>query len=182
MELTKVGPGHFYAGVGSRETPEDVRRLMTKIARSLAEAGWLLRSGGQPKGADSAFEEGAYTLSGPFKLTSTTKEIWLPWLGAFGHTSQLTPTKEHYEAAAHYHPNWNACDKYARDLHARNAPVVLGADLRTPVKFVVCWTKDGLGGGGTGQAIRIARANKIPVYDLAIPGTGKLLKAFVSSS
>lgn len=180
MELRHVGPDHFYAGIGSRETPEDVQELMTRIARSLANAGWVLRSGGQPKGADGAFEKGAHTLSGPFKLSSTTKEIWLPWLGAFGNPSQLTPTKTHYEVAAHYHPNWNACDKYARDLHARNVPIVIGRGLCTPVKFVVCWTKNGVGGGGTGQAIRIARAHHIPVYDLAIPGTAKLLRARLS--
>ena len=35
-------------------------------------------------------------------------------------------------------------------------------------KFVICWTKNGKGTGGTGQAIRIAKGFGIPVFDLAI--------------
>ncbi|HRY03076.1 MAG TPA: hypothetical protein P5256_08115, partial [Beijerinckiaceae bacterium] len=37
--------------------------------------------------------------------------------------------------------------------------------------FVICWTKDARGGGGTGQAIRLARAHGVPVFDLADPQT-----------
>jgi hypothetical protein len=35
----------------------------------------------------------------------------------------------------------------------------------------LCWTKGAAGGGGTGQAIRIARSRDIPVFDLADPKT-----------
>ena len=49
---------------------------------------------------------------------------------------------------------------------ARNALQVLGTDGQTPVDFIMCWTPNGSGSGGTGQAIRIARALNIPVFDL----------------
>lgn len=38
--------------------------------------------------------------------------------------------------------------------------------MTDPVDFVVCWTKEAKGGGGTGQALRIARDRGIAVYDL----------------
>jgi cell division GTPase FtsZ len=53
-----------------------------------------------------------------------------------------------------------------RKLHARNAMIVLGKNLDDPVDFIICWTPGGTGSGGTGQALRIARAYGIPVYDL----------------
>jgi hypothetical protein len=48
---------------------------------------------------------------------------------------------------------------------------ILGDDLKTPVDFVLCWTPDGAetstsySTGGTGQAIRLAIANSIPVFN-----------------
>ena len=70
------------------------------------------------------------------------------------------------EIAARHHPAWNKCTEYVRRLHARNAKIILGNDLKTPVKFVVCWTSNGTDIGGTGLGIRIANTYNIPVYNL----------------
>jgi hypothetical protein len=45
--------------------------------------------------------------------------------------------------------------------------------------MVICWTSRGLGGGGTGQAIRIAKAHKIPVFDLGKPDIEQPLSDFI---
>ena len=145
----------YYAGIGSRETPADVMVRMTTIARRLAGLGYVLRSGGAD-GADTAFEDGA----------GQAKEIWVPWIGFRDNPSTLTPVPDAFPIAEKYHPNWQRCSPAARKLHARNVHQVLGADLRTPVEFVLCWTKDGGVSGGTGQAIRIALGMQIPVYFL----------------
>lgn len=148
----------FYAGIGSRETPEDVRNVMAHIARKLAAKGYTLRSGGAD-GADTAFESGA-----------TEKQIFLPWRGFNGNQSPLFDysTNEHelFAIAREHHPAWSRLEPAAKRLHARNVCQVLGANGDSPVEFVVCWTPKGCGGGGTGQAIRIAQARNIPVYDL----------------
>ena len=60
----------------------------------------------------------------------------------------------------------NRLSEAAMKLMSRNAYQVLGESLRNPVDFVICWTKDGKASGGTGQAIRIAQDNGIPVYNL----------------
>lgn len=146
----------FYAGIGSRETPSHILTLMTGIAEYLAIREWTLRSGGA-NGADSAFENGA-----------EAKEIYLPWQGFNGNASPLfRPTPEAIKMAEKYHPAWHKLRRGARLLMARNCHQVLGLDLKTPVEMVICWTKDAAGGGGTGQAIRIARDLGIPVNDLA---------------
>ena len=43
---------------------------------------------------------------------------------------------------------------------------MLGADLKHPVDFLVCWTKSGKKIGGTSTAISIAEMNNIPVFNL----------------
>ncbi len=147
----------YYAGIGSRETPADVQKGMTTIAQKLRVRGFVLRSGAA-FGADAAFEAGS---------TEHFSDIYLPWKGYNDHKSlAFTQTREAIDIAATYHPNWDACTLGARKLHARNTHIMLGADCDTPVEFVICWTKNGKDAGGTGQAIRIARALAIPVFDL----------------
>lgn len=165
-----IGPPGPYAGIGSRKTPNDVLALM--IARCLGARGFVLRSGGAP-GADLAFELGA-----------AGREIYLPWptysADVATHTSRsdarlYEPAPEAYTLAAKYHPTWSRLGSNAKDLIARNGHQVLGADLKSPARFILCWTPDGATEkttgetGGTGQAIRIANddAYKIPVWNLA---------------
>ena len=71
-------------------------------------------------------------------------------------------------AAAAHHDAWHACRPAVRKLHARNAAVVLGMELDDPVSAVVCWTPRGRAVGGTGQAIRMAKAAGIPVFNAAV--------------
>lgn len=151
-----------YTGIGSRSTPPEVCAGMTQIAQQLSKLGWVLRSG-YASGADQAFGRGA-----------RFREIFLPWPhfngamdGQYGH-SVLEPTKLIEQIAREHHPNWPACSSAARLLHMRNVLQVLGPDCRTPTDMVICWTPKGSGSGGTGQAIRIARAHNIPVFDLAL--------------
>lgn len=158
----------IYAGIGSRKTPEDICYIMYDIAYQLAEAGWLLRSG-HADGADKAFERGV------IEHRIGEMEIFIPWFGfneaPYNHPSYIRPkaTQELADFSAQFHPNWNKCSDAAKLLHMRNACQILGLDGHTPVDMVICWTPLGLGTGGTGQALRIAQANNIPIFDLGGP-------------
>lgn len=119
---------------------------------------FVLRSGGA-NGADLAFEQGVDRAYG-------AKEICLPWRGFNNSDSDLIVSdRKAFEIAERYHPYWFHLKEGAKKLQARNSHQVLGKDLNTPSSFVICWTKNGKGQGGTGQAIRIAKAYDIPVYD-----------------
>jgi len=160
----------YYAGIGSRQTPEPVCNYMVLIAHKLSLAGYILRSGGAD-GADKAFEIGA---------DKDKKEIFLPWKGFNNNPSPLYHlTDEATELARKYHPKWKNLTPSARSFHTRNCYQILGYDLKTPVDFVICWTADGKASGGTGQAIRIATAYSIPVYNLFNPAEKLLLKEFL---
>lgn len=138
----------FYAGIGSRKTPENVLTIMRGLGFYLAQHGLTLRSG-RAVGADAAFEFGC-VIAGGLKELFTHHQTGQAWLAH----------------AEKYHPAWNKCDDYAKRLHGRNSAIMLGFHLNNPVKFVVCWTQDGLDSGGVGQALRIARAYNIPVFNL----------------
>ena len=173
----------FYAGIGSRKTPAEVLRLFTAVAFVLGrDRGWTLRSGAAP-GADTAFETGALMAS--VGHDSPDPEIYLPWPGFEGRSaSQVrleSPTREATKLASTYHPAWTRLSQGARRLHARNSHQVLGAMLDSPVERIVCWTPNGSGTGGTGQALRLADVHDIPVWDAGIPSVRARLEAFVAA-
>lgn len=149
-----------FAGIGSRQTPPEVLRLMEAIALRLTTAyKFVLRSGGA-NGADSAFAAGA-----------KVKEIYLPWPGYNGLTQAdgvvlVKPTLEAYEIAKQFHPVWDRLRPGVQALHTRNVHVLLGKDLASPVDFVVAWTPGGEEVGGTGHALRVAKHYGIPVFNL----------------
>lgn len=153
--------GLFYAGIGSRETPDEIIELMKQIATHLARKGYTLRSGGAG-GADKAFEDGCDKVNGK-------KEIFLPWPNFENSKSSLVVTnKQAAEIAEKYHPYWENLSQGARKLQARNSCQVLGHNLDSPSRFIICYTKGGKGKGGTGQAIRIARSHNIPIFDCGL--------------
>jgi hypothetical protein len=169
---------HSYAGIGSRETPTDVLALMQALAEKLAREGWVLRTGLSP-GADQAFYRGAL-------LSGAAIELYLPWPGLQGDVrfdiegaavrELSAPSAAACELGRRFHPDWDALALPERQLLARDAHEVLGADLETPAELIVCWTADGSLDGedvhedGTGQALRIAHRHGIPVLNLARPG------------
>lgn len=142
----------YYTGVGSRETPERVLKIMTFLARFLAARGFILRSGAAD-GADSAFEAGA----------GTNKEIWVPYLGFNRHPSRLLPIPAAFEMVEDI--GWDGPREYM-NFHARNCHQVLGPNLDDPSEFLICWTPDGKKKGGTATAIKVAGSFGVPVYNL----------------
>lgn len=169
-------------GIGSRETPADVQAEMTILAREFEQRGARGRSGGAG-GADLAFEAG-YT-------DPRNCEIFHPWqrfipkldrravdveaiLGrkrpASGPGAAIVLEGEFFaraEAIAQrFHPAWERCSDFARKMHTRNVPQVLGPQLDRPCDIIVCWTSDGEASGGTGQAMRMAKAYDVLIVNL----------------
>lgn len=168
-----------YAGIGSRKTPTAMMQVMTSTARALAKYDFTLRSG-HAQGADLAFEQGAIQMDAP-------KEIFIPWFNFNGapnnHPHYIRPkvTEELAAFAAQFHPNWSACTDGAKLLHMRNVCQIFGENLDSPALFVLCWTPNASGSGGTGQAIRMARHYNIPVFDIADPAQQEDFMAYVTS-
>jgi hypothetical protein len=157
----------FYTGVGSRDTPDPVAEKMEKIAVLLYNAEYILRSGGA-LGADTAFERGVNFATKGID-SGKWKRIYVPWKGfraSFGQDDIHEIHKDAFRIASRIHLVWNRLSDAEKRLHARNVHQVLGDNLMTPSKFLVCWTLDGLSQGGTRTAIMLAKEVKIPVYNL----------------
>jgi hypothetical protein len=155
-----------YAGIGSRQTPPEICAACETMGFALASRGFTVRSGGAA-GADEAFEAGALTAGG-------ATEIYLPRRAYRRSVSSLYPEELGEEAwrraqqiAERFHGDWSRVrSSHARALLTRDSFQVLGQNLRSPSRFVIAWTEDGMASGGTGQAIRIAQAHAIPVLNL----------------
>lgn len=149
-----------YSGVGSRDTPENVLKIMELHGEIFASRGWLLRSGAA-EGADQAFERGCDKVAG------SKKEIFLPWYRFNNHTSKLNTVCDTARTmASKIHPAWENCSESARKMHGRNIYQVLGRNMDDPVDLIICWTKGGKEIGGTATAIRLAKFLGIDVLNL----------------
>lgn len=151
----------IFAGIGSRETPDYIQDRAATLGKELTDRGFFLRSGGE-RGFDKAVER---------LVPSKSKRIFRH------HEAELNP--EWFEHAKKFHPKWNKLDDIARALHARNSPIILGQDLDERADFILCWTESGQIKGGTGQGLRIAKALKIPVFNMAISSWERDLEFFL---
>lgn len=171
----------FYTGVGSRETPEHICELLTKVASKLARLGWVVRTGGA-QGADEAFLAGC----------NGRTENFIPWNG-FGSYGGVVPDLnrnwEYLQSVENVNPlihrkETRNLDKYRGfwKLQARNVSQVLGLNLDTPSKFCILYaptTSTGVS-GGTNTAYQVAVQSGIPCFNLFDPAVVARFEKFVS--
>lgn len=179
-----------YTGVGSRETPPAMMKVIASFAERLADEGFILRSGAAD-GADTGFESGhdKWRWSDEWDHhPDALKEIFIAWNGFSGRTDKEdgvyclkgTIVQEAEEIASTIHKAWDVVRKDgtpvlsrgAKMLHTRNCFQVLGKDLRTPSKFLVCYApvdEHGVPKGGTRTAWVLAQSKNIPCYNLFLP-------------
>lgn len=155
-----------YAGIGARSAPPAIQKVLTEVARRLEGLGYTLQTG-DAKGADAAFAAGASN-----KKVFTAKHA----------------TNQTRAIAREIHPNPQALSAFPLDLMARNTNQLFGANLDSPVDFVLVWTEDGaestadrsMKTGGSGQAIDMAARKGIPVINVAKAGWQQRLNEVVS--
>ena len=178
-------PTMTYAGIGSRETPQEVLNKMTEVSKYLESIGYTLRSG-RAQGADTAFEKGVLykkEIFGGFDATGPVEkavahEIHPNLLGAMeGAKNKKIKTKlaegatQKEAEKAGERSSWSV-----ENLMARNTNQIFGKNLDTPVDFVLAYDPSGWVGkgerpqkGGTLQAIDMASRKGIPVINMANP-------------
>lgn len=161
-------------GIGSRQTPEDVCQLFIELGEEARIRKWWVRSG-HADGADYAFEKGALSHG----------IIYLPWVGfnrdkpLLGNASTQLLRKEVLKIVYKHEPYAKDLSDGVKLIKSRNVYQVLGVDLKSPSNVVVCWTPEGAITGGTGLAIKIAQAHKIPVVNVGDPNTARNLNSMM---
>ena len=173
----------YYTLIGSRETPPDILELMSRAAEGLAANGWIGRSGGAD-GADTSLEQGVDEFCYNSGLDSTHygtyMEVYLPWKDFNGRVSSASgyftlPYMDNKDEAGvvaeSIHPAWGRCSQGAQKLHTRNIYQLLGQNLTTPSRFVLCYTQPTSKGsvtvkGGTGTAVKLGLDNGVEIINL----------------
>lgn len=159
------------AGIGSRSTPANNLSEIGLVSSWCRHRGIWIRSG-HADGADKAFEKEA----DPDRLV-----VFLPWRNynregpARGTVVVTRWTPELAAVVNRIHPTPGLLSRGAALMMARNAQIILGANLDTPVNAVVCWTPDEER-GGTSFGIRLAREHGIPVFNLNRMGPAAILQ------
>jgi len=105
-------------------------------------------------------------------------EIFLPWNGFNGHvhnpkSGMYLPKpgnlyNEAVKIASEIHPAWDKLTRGLRALHTRNVFQVLGQDLETPSKFLLCYSKPSGSSisGGTRTAWEVAKMFGVPCFNM----------------
>jgi hypothetical protein len=172
------------AGIGSRKTPADILNQMEELGRLCQSLGVWVRSGHAP-GADTAWEKGAsdrcivylpnanfgsakfYTTHITCLADANSQRSHSSWQAFEIHEAALKRAKD---SVAIYHKGSHHLKEFGRRCHTRNYFQIMGSkEQEVPVKGVICWTpisKNGKATGGTRQAIDLARAHGIPIFNL----------------
>lgn len=164
----------YYSGIGSRQTPSHILDSMIILGEWFATENYILRSG-NANGADVAFGTGCDSVSGD-------SEIYLPYKNFNGgcrnslYVSNTRILKQATQIMKTLKPKtytWNAKNT---PYHQRNVFQVLGVNLNTPSKFVICYTNTGAesehdvltmqDASGTSTAIVLADRLHIPVINM----------------
>lgn len=178
----------YFTLVGNRDAPVEAVQRGTHIALKLIEMGFKGRSGGAD-GMDSCLTRAVSILRQP------DNEIYIPKQpfkglrhGDLGRTvidaSQLANYDEARAIAEQLVPHWHNCDDFSRAAHTRNVYEVLGVDLATPSKFLVCYAKTnslGVVVGGTASAVQLALQLQIPVFNFYVEECGEALMTLANA-
>ena len=165
------------------------------------EENWPYKTGcyesGGTSGADAAFEGGCDQVQG-------RKEIFLPWknfnanrsplflcLPQFDGVSEIDIllVRRAIELALKIHPLGalllapSTKMQTILKLMTRNSQQVLGKTVTEENKsrFLICWTRKDEPKGGTRQAIVLAAAFNIPVFNLGVPSVVEGVRRYLQS-
>jgi hypothetical protein len=193
----------WYAGVGSRETPIEIWKLMYEVGFFMPFLGWGLSSGGAVKqpdtgpevdSADDAFYRGA--LASPVMNPATMLRIYLinarwehykvnPAVGLLNSLDYPETWQEATEIMERARGTLAGLRDAGLKLHTRNVYQVLGHDLKTPVSQLMCYARPignkGQVKGGTNTAVQVAVQANIPVMNLYEDETRQRVEAFVAT-
>ena len=169
------------AGIGSRDLSHEWLSDCHKLGEWIVKCGHQVISG-NATGADFAFASGGNAVD-PSKV-----HLMLPW-GSFNQ-GQIAPmnviTSEadldqtergfYLGLARKYHPRFDYLSQGAAKLHLRNGMILFppAGNHPRPLDLVLAWPSMKVGGGGTGQGMRIARGEGIECIDLSRYGRKEL--------
>ena len=165
--------GKYFAIVqykGTDGVPDDVLDKMLSISKVLMKSGFMLRFNGETEGFNTKILD----------IDIARVETYLPWKTFNKDNISLTPkmvrpNEDAYHTAAYYHKKFKELPNSARAILARDVHVLLGENVKNPIKLLLCYSSDGAESikeinfkvtGYIGFSIMICDAMGIPVFNL----------------
>lgn len=165
-----------YAAISNENAPANVIEQFKSIAIDMENRGYTMRTSGN-KGVEEIIE-----------VVAQNKEIYIPWKKFNDRESQYCKVdKSAIDLVGTLHPSFQDLKDSVKAIIGRYAHVILGKDLKSPVRCVVCWTEDGVESakdktaktGYCGTPIQIASNARIPVFNLKNDNAIYRLKNFM---
>jgi len=166
-----------YAGIGNMKAPPEIISQCVELGQYLNEQGFTLRTGGGKTEVEEAFEG-----------TTENKEFFLPWKKFNDIESKITHYDESVVAITRrLQPGYESLEFWRQSFFNRTVGLMLGKNGKSPVRFLVCWSQDGVEHGRDrtsktgfiGVAISAAGLLRIPVFNLKNPDTVSRVKLYV---
>jgi len=168
-----------YAVTGNKDIAGEWLEWAKTMAPELDRRGFTLRTGGGGQPLEEAFESAA-----------EHKEIHLPWKDFNQKESNYTRTHKDAEALIRRaQPNYESLKPAVQAILNRNAAVVFGKDLRSPIRFMITYTDDGVEMGKdrtsqtgfAGLPIVLAGWLHIPVFNLKNADAAARLQRYIDA-
>lgn len=167
-----IGNQISYVGIGSKNAPPSVIETMRKLGSRFAERGFMLRTLGQTP-VDLAFIDGCKSKNGAI-------ETWVPWLGSTSipGSNPIKPTSEAHQFCAKEIHGFRQMQPQSKELQARIANLIYGADLKSEASFIVCWSVDGVESafeklnrtGEIASVIEMTLIHRTPIFNFGKQG------------
>lgn len=158
-----------YAIIGSREVSEKMYDRLVTMARILVRHGHEVATGGA-KGADEAAMVGAASVD------VSKLHVYLPWAsyneemipaGANTYLYEPDTCPNWAKSVDIYHPNPAELTRGPRALHARNFGILM-YPKQVDAVIAVPGSLDPDRWGGTGQGMRIAIGEGVPLFNMRV--------------
>lgn len=171
---------NYYTVAGTRHPDRSIKEFFNKLSARLESHGFVLRA--LPlEGTNQAFIEGL--------VDRTHCEIYTPWTdfnkGLVKKSdpkidpADLSTYEEASKLLSKHIEKWDKLTIGLQKMHVCSAYQLLGQDLKTPVRFVIAYTRPDRPSEGTNALLTLAREQGIEVYDLGV-NTEEVRKEFYS--
>ena len=180
--------GKYFAIVqykGKEGVPNDVLEKMLSASKVFMKSGFVLRFNGETEGFNTKILD----------IDIARVETYLPWKTFNKDNISLTPkmvrpNEEAYHVAAYYHKKFKELPNSARAILARDVHVLLGENVKNPIKLLLCYSSDGAESikeinfkvtGYISFSIMICDAMGIPVFNMGKKDALSRLVEFVKT-
>lgn len=163
----------------NQDIPESITPVLEAMVNKLNELGYTARLGGN------------LNLEELIEQKMERKEVHLPWRDFNKKESKLTfNTKPSFILAKQFSPVYDRLPDAVKAMLARNVRLILGYNLKSPLLFLITWSRDGVESakhrtaqtGNVGHVIAMADMLRVPIFNISRSDSIDRLKQYLQQN